>query len=229
MRFTTPGKPGDFRAHVIAGTRVILIALDLSQENAKGLAGFAFKREPSPGHSDWLTGLKVFKSLEPNPKPNAHYSTSENPIQSFLWSDYTASPTTTYKFTVAAMYGHPGALEPKETLRFDVTTEPADDGKHGIWFNRGSIASQAFAKEFDNAAMTDAIANDPDNKMTIWLSRGLLEASRPSVPIPGSKPAAITFCEAPTHSSSRAAASTQARPIPACRSIGFRRTKKAPS
>jgi phosphatidylserine/phosphatidylglycerophosphate/cardiolipin synthase-like enzyme len=176
MRFTTPGKPGDFRAHVIAGTRVILIALDLSQEKAKGLAGFAFKREPSPGHSDWLTGLKVFKSLEPNPKPNAHYSTSEDPIQSFLWSDYTASPATTYKFTVAAMYGHPGALEPKETLRFDVTTEPADDGKHGIWFNRGSIASQAFAKEFDNAAMTDAIANDPDNKMTIWLSRGLLEA-----------------------------------------------------
>src|SRR5215469_6778007 len=41
MRFTTPGNPGDFRAHVIAGTRVILIALDLSQEMAKGLAGFA--------------------------------------------------------------------------------------------------------------------------------------------------------------------------------------------
>src|SRR6202022_3962385 len=111
MRLTTPGKPGDFRARVIAGTRVILIALDMSEEKAKGLMGFALKREPSSAPGQWLSGLKVFKTLEPNPKPNVQYSTFEDPIQSFLWSDYTASPGTKYKFTVAAMYGRPGALQ----------------------------------------------------------------------------------------------------------------------
>ncbi|MFZ1973007.1 MAG: phospholipase D-like domain-containing protein [Candidatus Acidiferrales bacterium] len=114
--------------------------------------------------------------MQPNPKPNVQYSTFENPIQSFLWSDYTASPGTKYKFTIAAMYGRPGLLEQRDTVEFEITTELVDDGNQGVWFNRGSVASQAFAREFNNAAMTDEIANDPTNKMTVWLSRGLLEA-----------------------------------------------------
>lgn len=85
-------------------------------------------------------------------------------------------PDTEYKFTIAAMYGAPGKLKARDTLTFQIKTEKADDGKHGIWFNRGSIASQAFAREFDNAQMTDNTANDPQNKLTRWLSRGLLEA-----------------------------------------------------
>lgn len=173
MRKTTTG---DFRARVIAGSRVILIALDLVEEKCEGLMGFAFKREHPGVAGGWLKGLKVFKTLQPDPKPNVQYSTFENPIQSFLWSDYTADPNTTYKFTIAAMYGRPGALEQRDTISFEITTEKVDDGKHGVWFNRGSVASQAFARDFNNAAMTDEIANDPSNKMTVWLSRGLVEA-----------------------------------------------------
>jgi hypothetical protein len=174
MRFTTDG---DFRAHAIAGSRVILIALDCPQAKCKGLMGFAFKRETVNGPPcDWLKGLKVFRKLEPDPKPNSQYSTFDDPIQSFLWSDYTAQPDIEYEFTVAAMYGTPGALEQRDTIKFKIKTEQVDDGKQGVWFNRGSVASQAFAREFDNAEMTDEIANDPQNKMTVWLSRGLLEA-----------------------------------------------------
>jgi len=138
--------------------------------------GFAFKREHSGITGDWLKGLKVFKTIQPDPQPNAQYSTFEDPIQSFLWSDYTANPGITYAFTIVAMYGRPKALEPRHTIRFEITTEKADDGEQGIWFNRGSVASQAFARDFKNAAMTDEIANDPNNTMTVWLSRGLLEA-----------------------------------------------------
>jgi hypothetical protein len=103
-------------------------------------------------------------------------STFENPIQSFLWSGCTANPGTKYNFTIAAMYGRPGLLEQRDTVEFEITTELVDDGNQGVWFNRGSVASQAFAREFNNAAMTDEIANDPTNKMTVWLSRGLLES-----------------------------------------------------
>jgi phosphatidylserine/phosphatidylglycerophosphate/cardiolipin synthase-like enzyme len=168
---------GEIQVDAIAGTRVILIALDCTKEKAAGLMGFAFKREIVGGKpEDWLKGLKVFRKLEPNPKPNSQYSTFENPIQSFLWSDYTVQPGVSYKFTIAAMYGQPGSLQQGDTITFEIKTEMYDDGNHGVWFNRGSVASQAFAREFNNAAMTDEIANDPQNKMTVWLSRGLLEA-----------------------------------------------------
>ena len=123
---------------------------------------------PSPVHpgtsGDWLKGLKVFKTLQPDPKPNVQNSTFEDPIQSLLWSDYIADPGTTYKFTIAAMYGQPGALRQGDTITFNITTEKVDDGKQGVWFNRGSIASQAFARDFNNAAMTDEIANDAITK-----------------------------------------------------------------
>jgi hypothetical protein len=49
------------------------------------------------------------------------------------------------------MYGKPGDLKPAETVAFDITTEVTDDGHHGIWFNRGAIASQAFAAQFQNS------------------------------------------------------------------------------
>jgi hypothetical protein len=55
-------------------------------------------------------------------------------------------------------------------------TEQENDGRHGVWFNRGAIASQAFADQFQNASLTEAKYNDPNNKEVAWLSRGLLEA-----------------------------------------------------
>ncbi len=54
MRLTTPGAPGEFRARVIAGSRVILIALDLAEQKCQGLMGFAFKREHPGTPGDWL-------------------------------------------------------------------------------------------------------------------------------------------------------------------------------
>jgi phosphatidylserine/phosphatidylglycerophosphate/cardiolipin synthase-like enzyme len=122
--------------------------------------------------------MKTFKSMAP-PQPTGHaqhFPTNSSPVQSFLWSDYEAQPGTKYSFDVTAMYGKPEALEPRETVSFSVTTEVANDGQHGIWFNRGAIASQAFADQFGNKSLTDAEYNDPDNKEVAWLSRGLLEA-----------------------------------------------------
>ncbi len=177
---------GDFKAKAIAGTRAILIALDCPEACRHGLMGFAFRREVA-GATDtktkWLRSLKVFKSVVPDPK-NARdpkdpskpkrFSTWEHPIQSFLWGDYTAEPNTLYRFTVVPMYGRPGALEPHAGLSFEVRTEKEFDQGHGVWFNRGAIASQAFAREFQNKAPSDP--DDPKSPETVWLSRGLLEA-----------------------------------------------------
>lgn len=48
------------------------------------------------------------------------------------------------------------------------------DQGHGVWFNRGAIPSQAFAREFGNQRAPHP--EDPNDKETAWLSRGLLEA-----------------------------------------------------
>ena len=170
---------GKFRARAIAGTRAIMIALDCDEAARPGLMGFAFRRkrvgvDPEP---KWLRSLKVFKTIVPKPDlEKGDYRTNEFPIQSFLWSDYTAEPATQYEFEIHPAYGKPGALTFAPKLTLTVDTEPENDGKHGIWFNRGAIASQAYAREFKNHKPTDAEMNNPKDKHTVWLSRGLLNA-----------------------------------------------------
>lgn len=179
---------GKLRLFAIAGTRAIMMALDIDKDLRQGLRGFAFWRE-TPGvpgsEQKWLRSSKVFKSVDPEPKKKVNgkykiFRTNEHPIQSFLWSDYGAEPSTIYRFRIVPMYGNPGALQPDDAnaLAFDIKTEREDDGRHGIWFNRGAIASQYFAREFKNAKPTPEQLSDPQNEMTRWLSRGLLEACK---------------------------------------------------
>ncbi len=186
MRFTK--STGDFRAKVITGTCTVLMALDGAERARKGLLGFAFKRESLDGHQvgpKWLRSQKVFRSVVPDPKaerdPNdpqqpKRFSSWEHPIQSFLWSDYTAEPGRRYRFTIVPMYGRPGALEPRRGIEIEVETEKEFDQGHGVWFNRGAIASQAFAREFKNVGPEPRKNPDPTDARTKWLSRGLLEA-----------------------------------------------------
>lgn len=177
MRIATHA--GQFKAKAIAGTRTVMIALDCENEARKGLLGFAFRRQRigSDPEPKWLRSLKVFESVVPEPDPeHGDYRTDKFPIQSFLWGDYTAEPDTTYEFEIHPAFGKPGALEFADKLTLRVTTEPENDGKHGVWFNRGAIASQAYAREFGNHKPTDEETDNPKDKHTKWLSRGLLEA-----------------------------------------------------
>jgi phosphatidylserine/phosphatidylglycerophosphate/cardiolipin synthase-like enzyme len=185
------GGDGDFKAKAIAGTHTILMALDCPEARRKGLKGFAFQREivgPGSTSPKFLRSQKVFKSVVPDPK-NAHdpadpkkpaaFYTDKFPVQSFLWGDYAASPGTRYRFVVQPMYGTPGALttDPKDAIKFEITTEQewSEGETHGVWFNRGAIASQKFAEEFGNQPPQNI--NDPNDKTVKWLSRGLLEAA----------------------------------------------------
>jgi PLD-like domain len=99
------------------------------------------------------------------------------PVQSFLWGDYGAEPGTRYRFRILPMYGRPGALttDPDDEIKIEIDTEKEWVGTgHGVWFNRGAIASQKFAEEFGNKPPTNI--NDPNDPEVKWLSRGLLEA-----------------------------------------------------
>jgi phosphatidylserine/phosphatidylglycerophosphate/cardiolipin synthase-like enzyme len=178
-----------FEAKAIAGIHTILIALNCPDAARKGLKGFAFERETvGAGKAPkFLRSQKVFKSVVPDPK-NAHdpsdatkplaFYTDKFPVQSFLWGDYAASPGTTYRFRILPMFGTPGALtsDPKDEIKLEITTEKewSKGATHGVWFNRGAIASQKFAEEFGNQPPKNV--NDPKDPAVAWLSRGLLEA-----------------------------------------------------
>lgn len=190
MRVTANKTERGFEAKAISGTHTVLIALNCPDECRSGLLGFAMQREiigPGGTGPQWLRSQKVFKSVEPDPK-NAHdqndptkpriFLTKDFPIQSFLWGDYRAAPDRTYRFRVQPMYGKPGALttDPKDEINFEIKTEKEWEigATHGVWFNRGAIASQAFAEQFGNKAPNNI--NDPTDPEVMWLSRGLLEA-----------------------------------------------------
>ena len=173
---------GPLKAKVFAGTHVVLMAIDLDASARPGLRGFAIKRGSNGQPQQWLHGTKYFGALVPNPQPKDDYSSRLQPFQSFLWSDYGADPDTQYDITIVALYGDLNAMQERYSLGFSIRTEKADDGKHGVWFNRGVIASHAFATKFNNKQLTDDMVNNvsDDGKLldpeVAWLSRGLGEA-----------------------------------------------------
>src|SRR4029079_15617317 len=76
-----------------------------------------------------------------------------------------------YTYTVVALYGDPAMLEQRIELELEVTTETETGGVHSAFFNRGSVATQEYARRFQNQPPSEAGPGAYE-----WLSRGLLEA-----------------------------------------------------
>jgi len=173
----------------VGGLHVVTLAWDfLAGQEAKGegLLGFAIERsELKQGkviERYFLRGIKRFKSKDEGLAPGTPVPTSEHPIQSFQWGDYTAKPETTYRYKVVPVYGKPKLIELDETsaTTVEIATEAeqgksSEDGKatHDVYFNRGVAGSQAYARKFGN---TKPDETEPDSDQMKWLSRGLFEA-----------------------------------------------------
>jgi phosphatidylserine/phosphatidylglycerophosphate/cardiolipin synthase-like enzyme len=128
-----------------------------------------------------MKGIKRFRNKDTGLAPGTPVPTSEHPFQSFQWADYTAKPGKNYQYRIVAAYGKPKLIELKEQdpLILDISTEDETDGAvglnspgHDIFFNRGVIGSQAYAREFGNATPNE---QEPYSKEMVWLSRGLFE------------------------------------------------------
>jgi phosphatidylserine/phosphatidylglycerophosphate/cardiolipin synthase-like enzyme len=186
-------KEGDVLAvRAIGGLHVVTIAWDFvaGQEAKKqDLLGFAIERTELDKADKtkiveryYLRGIKRFKFKDEGLPPGTPMPTSEHPIQSFQWGDYTAAPETTYRYKVVPVYGTPKLLnlEDASSTTVEITTEAeegsdVDDGKirHDIYFNRGVAGSQAYARKFGK---TKPDETKPDSEQMQWLSRGLFEA-----------------------------------------------------
>lgn len=159
--------------NAIAGTYVVFLGLNIEPALKKGFRGFAIKREDhTEGEAYWLRGLKTFEAVVPNPSPGASFSSYVHPIQSFQWADYSAKPAHQYTYTILCMYGQVNDIKPKRQLTVTISTEvEVIENGHSVFFNRGSVATQEYARKFLNKKPKDA-----GPAAYAWLSRGLLES-----------------------------------------------------
>jgi phosphatidylserine/phosphatidylglycerophosphate/cardiolipin synthase-like enzyme len=179
------------KLRAIAGSHVVTLAWDFVAQAAipDDLLGFAIERTEKNGQGEvaeryWLRGVKRFKFKDEGLPPGSPVPTSEHPVQSFQWGDYTARPGVEYAYRVVPVVGKPKLLdlaEDKATM-VEVTTEseeaPAQEMagnaiRHDVWFNRGVAGSQAYARKFGKQRPDE---KDPLSEQMAWLSRGLFEA-----------------------------------------------------
>jgi hypothetical protein len=169
MRERSPEGPITVRA--VAGTYTVLLGMDVAPELLTGLLGFAIQRvDHTEGERAYLPNSLLFAANDKGASPN--YSSLRNPVQALQWGDYSAKPGHTYSYTVTAMYGTPAKLVRGQSATLQIATEDPDDGRHGVFFNRGVVASSAYQQRFGPVAPSKV----PNNEAYKWLSRGLYEA-----------------------------------------------------
>lgn len=167
-RVTTDG----LTVNAIAGTYVVTLGLHYAQLRP-GCLGFAIQREDhTESETYWMKGGKAFLATKPHGLgPGGEVSSHEQPFQTFQWADYTAKPDHSYTYRVIPLFGQPAGLIDGQPVVVPISTEAEHTGKHGVFFNRGAVASQEYARRFLN--------QDPEVAGPAafeWLSRGLLEA-----------------------------------------------------
>ncbi|WP_316166824.1 MULTISPECIES: phospholipase D-like domain-containing protein [unclassified Bradyrhizobium] len=167
-------KPTDpFPALAIAGSHVVLLGWDYPAASIRKdrVLGFAIERtRHSDGEVIWLPGMKTFQAVEPNPAPGVPVTSYKHPLQTFQWSDYTVEEVHEYTYRIVPRCGAPTALTDGPDVSLKVTTEGTKIGKHAVFFNRGAVASQEYARRFQNRAPDEVGQAAFD-----WLSRGLIE------------------------------------------------------
>ena len=159
--------------HAIAGSHVVLLGIDAKTGEAlEGLLGFAIKRiDNTEDESYWLKGFRTFEQNAAEHHAGTLVSTWKNPIQDFLWGDYTAKPGHEYVYVVVPIYGKPSDIRHGPAASVTVSTEDESGGVHAVFFNRAAAGSQAYARRFGNLPPDEV--GEPAFR---WLSRGLAEA-----------------------------------------------------
>ncbi|WP_377156715.1 phospholipase D-like domain-containing protein [Roseateles sp. UC29_93] len=169
---------GGLTVNAIAGSHVVVLGFNVTEAKRKGLRGFAIRRtDHTEDESYWMYGTKTFESVEPHPAPGGQYSSHIHPIQGFQWSDYSAKPGYSYTYKVVAMYGPVDALIDGVSVEVSLMTERIEDEEHVIRFNRGSVATQEYARRFQNLPPLPVKEGGPSAGQAAldWLSRGLFE------------------------------------------------------
>lgn len=179
MRFKSD-KVGGFQVFAVSGTNTVSFGIDFDPAKIAGLMGFAVERQKlGTTERYYMYGFKVFESVYPHPDETLKVSTFDQPVQSFVWDDFTASDGTEYVYWFHPLKGGPRSLDrslPPIPIRAE-TEKAFTTGTHDVFFNRGVASSQAYARNFDNKK-PDQLPEPKRSQALQWLSRDLDEAIR---------------------------------------------------
>ncbi|RWD01461.1 MAG: hypothetical protein EOS58_25670 [Mesorhizobium sp.] len=177
MRFKSE-KVGDFQVYAVSGTNTVSFGIDFDAAKIADLMGFAVERHDlKNGERYYMYGFKVFESIYPHPDENLIVSTFDQPVQSFVWDDFTAKDGQEYVYYFHPLKGAPKNLDrslPPVPIRIE-TEKAFTTGTHDVFFNRGVASSQAYARKFDNKA-PDQLDSAKREEALQWLSRDLDDA-----------------------------------------------------
>jgi len=119
----------------------------------------------------FLSGFKTFTVGGAAAVVHGDLPERQHPIQGMWWGDYTAKPAHQYEYTVVPVYGSP------KNCRCPTQTRPRSNcrrqprrGHHGVYFNRGVAASQAYATKF--GAGPDSLPPDKRAEAMTWPPAG---------------------------------------------------------
>ncbi len=140
------------------GDGSVLLAYDLDETLAAGLAGFSIQRTAPDGTSSYLLNrldfnIPVTNQTTPAQRP---YSPSNiAPFQKFRWFDLPQAVNPgQYTYTVTAMYfdssAGGAALRAGPSAEVSLELIPIQNGPLKIGFTRGYLSSQAYATLFQN-------------------------------------------------------------------------------
>ena len=160
--------------YAVAGTNSVSFGIDFTKANTKDILGFAVKRTYPGNGEQFLPGFKLFKGEKPDPRKLV--STETDPVQSFVWDDFTLKADQEYTYTFYPVKGKPGNLQKQNPIVIKIKTEAAfSESEHDVFFNRGVASSQAYAREFNNTP-PDKLVGKKQQDAYNWLGRDLYPA-----------------------------------------------------
>lgn len=178
MRFKSD-KVGGYQVFAVSGVNTVSFAIDGKDADTAGLLGFAVERhDVQENERYYMYGFKVFRSVVPNPQENVAVSTFDQPVQSFVWDDFTAKDGREYEYFFHPLKGKPKNLDrsaPPIPIR--IRTEPLfSDKTHDVFFNRGVASSQAYERKFQNVPPDKITPPAKQAEAFKWLGRDLPDA-----------------------------------------------------
>jgi phosphatidylserine/phosphatidylglycerophosphate/cardiolipin synthase-like enzyme len=174
MRFKSRPTDG-FQVFAVTGVNTVSFAIQADANARRGLLGFMVERfDPAENQRFVMPGFKVFRSVVPQPQPHLQVSTSDHPVQSLVWDDFTGKPDREYEYSFHPLRGRPKHLDrTARPIAIRVRTEKLfSDEDHDVFFNRGVASSQAYERRFGLQPI-DKLKPAKREEALRWLRRDL--------------------------------------------------------
>ncbi|WP_300484703.1 phospholipase D-like domain-containing protein [Flavobacterium sp.] len=161
--------------YAVSGTNIVSFAIDSRLADTKGLLGFTIERiNMKTGIRNYMESYKTFPPSS-DTVSNKSISSYDNPIQSFLWNDFTCDTATQYQYFFYPLKGKPDHLDRSECpVSIIIVTEALfSNAQHDVFFNRGVVSSQAYSRKFSNCSPIEIPDPELRQEAFKWLARDL--------------------------------------------------------